>query len=111
MATFFNQFRLNPPGRHPVRVCLGTACHVRGGEIILEHFERKLEIREGNTTPDLEFSIERVACVGCCSAAPVALMGETLHGHMMTTKVDGLILQIQIEKEKAEREQSRNESQ
>jgi len=109
VATFYNQFRFNPPGRHPVRVCLGTACHVKGGDIILEHFERKLDIHEGETTPDLEFSIDRVACVGCCSLAPVSLVGETLHGHMMTTKVDGLILRVRIEKEKAEREQQGNE--
>jgi NADH-quinone oxidoreductase subunit E len=110
VATFYNQFRLNPPGRHPVRICLGTACHVKGGEIILEHFERKLEIKEGQTTPDREFSIDRVACVGCCALAPVALMGETLHGNMMTSKVEGLILRVQIEKEKSERERQANES-
>jgi NADH-quinone oxidoreductase subunit E len=104
VATFYNQFRFNPPGRHPVRVCMGTACHVKGGDIILEHFERKLEIKEGQTTTDREFSIDRVACVGCCALAPVALMGETLHGHMMTSKVEGLILRVRIEKEKAERE-------
>lgn len=104
VATFYNQFRFNPPGRHPVRVCMGTACHVKGGEIILEHFERKLEIQEGETTPDREFSIDRVACVGCCALAPVALMGETLHGHMVTGKVEGLILRVEIEKERAERE-------
>ena len=111
VATFYNQFRFSPPGRNPVRVCLGTACHVKGGEIILEHFERKLDIHEGETTPDLEFSIERVACVGCCSLAPVTLVGDTLHGHMMTTKVDGLILRVQIDKEKAERELRQNERQ
>lgn len=111
VATFYNQFRFNPPGRHPVRVCLGTACHVKGGDIILEHFERKLDILEGETTPDLEFSIDRVACVGCCALAPVALVGETLHGHMMTSKVEGLILRVRIEKEKAERERLHNESQ
>jgi NADH-quinone oxidoreductase subunit E len=111
VATFYNQFRLNPPGRHPVRVCLGTACHIKGGEIILEHLERKLDIREGETTPDLEFSINRVACVGCCALAPVALVGETVHGKMMTSKVEGLILRIQIEKEKAERAQKRNDPQ
>ena len=111
VATFYNQFRFTPPGRNPVRVCLGTACHVKGGEIILEHFERKLDIHEGETTPDLEFSIERVACVGCCSLAPVTLVGDTLHCHMMTTKVDGLILRVQIDKEKAERELRQNERQ
>jgi NADH-quinone oxidoreductase subunit E len=77
---------------------------VRGGEIILENFERKLEIREGETTGDREFSIERVACVGCCALAPVALVGETLHGHMAPSKVEGLVLRVRLEKEKAERE-------
>ncbi len=111
VATFYNQFRFTPPGRHPVKVCLGTACYIKGGDVILEHFERKLDIREGETTADREFSIDRVACVGCCALAPVALVGETLHGHMMTSKVEGLILRIGIEKEKAERERQGNESQ
>jgi NADH-quinone oxidoreductase subunit E len=109
VATFYSRFRFNPPGRHPVRVCMGTACHVKGGDIILEHFERRLDIQEGETTADREFSIERVACVGCCALAPVALMGETLHGHMMTSKVEGLILRARIEKEKAERARLENE--
>jgi len=104
VATFYNQFRFYPPGRNPIKVCLGTACHVRGGDIILENFERKLEIKEGETTADREFSIERVACVGCCALAPVALVGETLHGKMAPSKVEGLILRIAIEHEKAARE-------
>ena len=104
VASFYNQFRFNPPGKNPVKVCMGTACHVRGGEIILENFERKLEIREGETTADREFSIERVACVGCCALAPVALVGETLHGQMAPSKVEGLVLQVRLEKEKAQRE-------
>jgi NADH-quinone oxidoreductase subunit E len=110
VATFYNQFRFTPPGRHPIRICLGTACHIKGGDIILEHFQRKLEIREGETTADREFSIDRVACVGCCALAPVALVGETLHGRMMTSKVEGLILRIKIEKEKSERQRQRDES-
>ena len=108
VASFYNQFRFTPPGRNPVKVCMGTACHVRGGEIILENFERKLEIREGETTADREFSIERVACVGCCALAPVALVGDTLHGHMAPSKVEGLVLRVQVEKEKAEREAARS---
>ena len=104
VASFYNQFRFNPPGKNPVKVCMGTACHVRGGDIILENFERKLEIPEGQTTPDREFSIERVACVGCCALAPVALVGETLHGHMAPSKVEGLVLRVRLEKERAERE-------
>ncbi|QTA92359.1 NADH-quinone oxidoreductase subunit NuoE [Desulfonema magnum] len=104
VATFYNQFRFHPPGKYPIKVCLGTACHVRSGDIILENFERKLEIKEGETTPDREFSIERVACVGCCALAPVAIVGETVHGHMAPSKVEGLLLRIRIEKEKQERE-------
>lgn len=101
VATFYNQFRFHPPGRHPVKVCLGTACHVRGGDIILENFERKLGIREGETTSDREFSIERVACVGCCALAPVAVVGETVQGHMAPSRVEGLVLGFQVEKAKA----------
>jgi len=107
VATFYNQFRFNPPGKNPIKVCLGTACHVKGGDIILENFERKLEIEEGETTPDREFSIERVACVGCCAIAPVALVGETVHGNMAPSKVEGLILRIHVEKEKEEREKQK----
>jgi NADH-quinone oxidoreductase subunit E len=110
VATFYNAFRFNPPGKHPIKVCLGTACHVRAGDIILENFERKLEIKEGQTTEDREFSIERVACVGCCALAPVALIGETVHGHMAPSKVEGLLMRIQIEKDKEERERKQHES-
>ncbi|MBW1785605.1 MAG: NADH-quinone oxidoreductase subunit NuoE [Deltaproteobacteria bacterium] len=106
VATFYNQFRFNPPGKHQIKVCLGTACHVKGGDIILENFERKLGIRAGETTSDREFSIDRVACVGCCALAPVALVDETVHGHVAPSKVEGLILGFQIEKERAEREKN-----
>lgn len=110
VATFYNQFRFNPPGKNPVKVCLGTACHVKGGDIILENFERKLEIKEGETTPDREFSVDRVACVGCCALAPVVVVGETVHGHMQPSKVEGLVLRTRIEKERQEREKPKNES-
>jgi len=109
VATFYNQFRFSPPGKNPVKVCLGTACHVKGGDIILENFERKLEIKEGETTPDREFSVDRVACVGCCALAPVAVMGETVHGHMQPSKVEGLVLRTRLEKEMQEREKQKNE--
>lgn len=110
VASFYNQFRFNPPGKYQIKVCLGTACHVCGGDIILENFERKLEIEEGQTTEDREFSIERVACVGCCALAPVTVIGETVHGHMAPSKVESLILRIQLEKERAEREQAKDGS-
>jgi NADH-quinone oxidoreductase subunit E len=109
VATFYNQFRFHPPGKHQIKVCLGTACHVVGGDIILENFERKLCIKEGQTTPDREFSVERVACVGCCALAPVAVVDENTHGHMAPSKVEGLLLGFQIDKERAERERNQSE--
>jgi len=104
VATFYNQFRFHPPGRHQIKVCLGTACHVVGGDIILENFERKLGIKDGETTADLEFSLERVACVGCCALAPVAVVDETTHGHMAPSKVEGILLGFEIMRDQAERE-------
>ena len=111
VASFYNQFRFSPPGRHPVKVCMGTACHVSGGGIILENFSRKLGITERETTEDLEFSLERVACVGCCALAPVAVIGDTVHGKMAPSKVEGLILGFRIEKDKARRGNTENEQQ
>ncbi len=110
VATFYNQFRFSPPGRHPIKVCLGTACHVKGGEIILENFERKLQIKDGQTTADREFSIDRVACVGCCALAPVAIVGETLYGKMQPSKVEGIVLRVKVEKEQQERETRQHEA-
>jgi NADH-quinone oxidoreductase subunit E len=109
VATFYNQFRFHPPGKHPIKVCLGTACHVRGGDIILENFERKLEIQGGETTADKEFSLERVACVGCCALAPVAVVDETVQGHMAPSKVEGIILGFRIDKEREERDKKRDD--
>ncbi|MGD0624639.1 MAG: NADH-quinone oxidoreductase subunit NuoE [Thermodesulfobacteriota bacterium] len=99
VATFYNQFRFHPPGKHPVKVCMGTACHVKGATVILESWERRLNIKVGQTTADREFSLDRVACVGCCALAPVAVVGEKVHGHMAPTKVDGLLLAFQLERE------------
>lgn len=110
VATFYNQFRFHPPGRHQIRVCMGTACHVVGGEIILENFERKLGIKEGETTGDGEYSIERVACVGCCALAPVAVVDETTHGYMAPSKVEGILLGFELEREREKREAEQGDS-
>ena len=110
VATFYNQFRFHSPGRHQIKACLGTACHVKGGDIILENFERKLGIRAGETTPDREFSVERVACVGCCALAPVAVVDDIVHGHVAPSKVEGIILGFQIAKERDEREKKKHDS-
>ncbi len=105
IATFYNQFKFNPPGKYQIKVCLGTACHVKGGEIILENFKRKLGIDEDQTTPDRKYSLERVACVGCCALAPVVLVNDEVLGYMTPSKVEGLIEQHKI---KEEMEKSKN---
>ena len=100
VATFYNQFRLNPPGKHPIKVCLGTACHMKGGRIILEAWQRRLGIKVGEVTPDREFSLERVACVGCCAMAPVTVVEENVEGKVSPTRVDGILLSFELEREK-----------
>ena len=110
VATFYNQFRFHPPGKHQFKVCLGTACHVAGGDIILENFERKLGIKDGETTPDREYSIERVACVGCCALAPVAVVDDAVEGHIQPSRVEGIFVQFQVEREREEREKAERES-
>ncbi len=103
VASFYNQFRFVPPGKYPVKVCMGTACHIKGGDSILLVWETKLGIREGEVTEDRMFSLDRVACVGCCAIAPVSLVGEEVHGSMMPTRVDGILLAAQREKENAQK--------
>jgi NADH-quinone oxidoreductase subunit E len=95
LATFYNQFRLNPPGENQIKVCMGTACYMAGGQIALESFERRLEIKENETTPDRKYSLERVACVGCCSMAPVVVVNDQVEGSVTPTRVDGIILALQ----------------
>ena len=110
VASFYNQFRFTPPGKHQIKVCLGTACQVKGGDIILESFERKLSIQAGQTSADREFSIDKVACVGCCALAPVAQVDETIYGHMAPSKVEGIVLGFKLERDREERERRRDES-
>jgi NADH-quinone oxidoreductase subunit E len=111
VGTFYNQFRLNPPGKHQVKVCMGTACHMMGGHIILESFERRLSIHEGETTPDREYSLERVACVGCCALAPVVVVDEKVEARVSPIRVDGILLTFEIEKKEQEAEQQREAGQ
>lgn len=105
VATFYNQFRLNPPGKHQIKVCMGTACHMMGGHIVMDSFERRLEIKEGETTPDREFSLERVACVGCCALAPVVVVDEKVEAKVSPIRVDGILLTYEIEKKEQEKNQ------
>ena len=100
VVTFYNQFRLNPPGKHSIRVCLGTACHMKGGYITLDAWKRRLEIESGETTTDREFDLDTVACVGCCTMAPVTVVDDKPQGNVEPTKVDGILLGFELEREK-----------
>jgi NADH:ubiquinone oxidoreductase subunit E len=91
VATFYAQFRFHPPGRHHIKVCQGTACHVRGSGLILEAVSRKTGISTGETTPDMKFSLERVACFGSCALAPVMVVDDKVYGRMTTKQTEKLI--------------------
>jgi len=93
VATFYRAFSLKPRGRHVVTVCLGTACHVRGGPKILEEFERRLGIKSGDTTDDAKFTLETVACLGCCAIGPVVVVDGDYHAQTSIRKVDAVIKQ------------------
>ena len=86
VASFYAQFRFVRQGEHTIKVCQGTACHVRGGRRILEAVEREISIQPGETTEDYKFSLERVACFGSCALAPVLVVDKTVYGRMTTAK-------------------------
>ncbi len=88
VATFFNQFRLTPLGKNHVKVCMGTACHLAGGRLVLEALERELSIKVGETSADGDFSLERVACIGCCMLAPVAVIKDKIYPKMSPFRVE-----------------------
>jgi len=89
-ASFYGQFRFSPVGRRSVMICRGTACHVRGAPRILEEVEKVLGIAEGETTPDLEYTLETVACIGCCGLAPCLRLDENVHGALTPKKVSDI---------------------
>jgi len=91
IATFYKAFTLQPRGRHTVTVCLGTACHVRGSTGVLEELQRELGVPPGQTTPDQEFSLETVNCLGCCAQGPMVVVDEEYHGQMTPARVKALL--------------------
>jgi len=91
VATFFKAFRLKPKGRYLVRVCLGTACHVRGAPSVLDEVERKLDVKAGDTTSNGLFTLETVNCLGCCALGPVVVVNDETVGQMTATKVASLL--------------------
>ncbi len=90
VISFYSQLYTQPRGRKVVRVCRGTACHVRGGKTILKLVRQHLGIEEGETSPDLEYTLETVACIGVCALAPNMVVGDRVHGHMNPKKVEQL---------------------
>ena len=91
VCTFYAQFKLTPLGRKIVKICRGTACHVRGGAKILEETEKILGIKAGETTEDLEYTLETIACFGSCALAPVLVIDDIVHGRVTTSKVKSII--------------------
>jgi NADH-quinone oxidoreductase subunit E len=87
VATFFKAFSLTPRGRHLINVCMGTACHVRGADKVLEEIEKELGIKRGGNTKDLRFTLETVNCVGACALGPMVIIEEDYHGEMTPEKV------------------------
>jgi len=91
VATFYSQFRFTPPAKHQVKVCQGTACHVRGSQLIAEELSRNLGIEPGETTSDMKFNLERVACFGCCALAPAVDVDGKIYGRQSPKKVAKLL--------------------
>ncbi len=101
VASFYNHFRFTPLGKHPIQMCMGTACHMVGGGLVLEALERALDIEVGGITEDRELSLDRVACIGCCGLAPVMVIGEKIYPKMSPTKVDEALVNLKIKAQEA----------
>ena len=93
VVTFYSFFTLTPRGKHTVRVCLGTACYVRGGKVIAETLQKELCINEGETTPDRMFTLETIRCLGACGLGPVVVVDEDVHGRVKPSKVKEILSQ------------------
>ncbi|OEU65521.1 MAG: NADH dehydrogenase [Desulfobacterales bacterium PC51MH44] len=91
VATFYSTFSLEPRGRNIISICLGTACHVRGGERVRERIESALNIGDRETTEDQRYTLETVRCIGCCSLGPVIKINEDTHGHISSDQVDNIL--------------------
>jgi NADH-quinone oxidoreductase subunit E len=102
VATFYNQFRFQPLGKCVIKVCRGTACHVKGSFDILKTLENELGIRSGETTKDRNFTIETVACIGACSIAPVIVVNEEFYGGLTTKSLQKIIRNLKSEMKKPE---------
>ena len=91
VATFYSQFLLNPKGEHPVSVCLGTACYVKGSGKLMERLETLLGVKNGEITADCRFSLDATRCIGACGLAPVLTIGEDVYGRLEPAELDGIL--------------------
>jgi NADH-quinone oxidoreductase subunit E len=91
VASFYSQFRFTEPGRNSIKVCMGTACHVQGGQILCEAVERELDVSPGQTTDDRRFDFQRVACLGCCALAPVVQINEDIYSQMTVIRLKEIL--------------------
>lgn len=91
VASFYSQFKFNPPGRNSIRICLGTACHVQGGDFLLSALKSEIGISPNETTLDGKFDLERVACLGCCALAPVIMVNDAIFSNMSVVKMKELL--------------------
>jgi NADH-quinone oxidoreductase subunit E len=94
VATFYKAFSLTPRGKHHMCLCMGTACHVRGASLIENHIERTLDIKSGETTPDLEFTFETVNCLGACALGPILTVNDKYHGQMSIGKTNKIFKEL-----------------
>ncbi len=99
VATLYKSFSLVPRGEHEIHVCLGTACHLRGGQRLVENFERSLKVKAGGTTQDMKFTLETVNCLGACALAPLVKVDQKNYGKMTADKVSKIIKEYQGEGE------------
>ena len=95
VVTFYTFFTMTPKGKHPISVCMGTACYVRGSEKLLEEFKRVLGIEVGETTPDGKVSLECLRCVGACGLAPVVMIGEKVYGRLQAVDVKKVLEELE----------------
>jgi NADH-quinone oxidoreductase subunit E len=91
VASFYSQFKFNPPGRNSIKICLGTACHVQGGDFLLSALKAEIGIAPNETTEDGRFDLERVACLGCCALAPVIMINDVIFSNMSVVKMKELL--------------------
>lgn len=95
VISFYSQFSLKPRGKYVIRVCRGTACHVRGGRSVLKIIKRELGVNEGQTTPDCHFTLETVACLGACFLAPTMMVNKTYFGKLSPPKIGSILKQYE----------------